>query len=178
VTKETFDSGLIEAARQGDPVALKALVCAARPHVQRIARRRCLANADDAAQEALWIIHRKVPTLRSVAAFPAWLLRVVARICLGLVGPLWSRVEALKHEDATHAADALPLDLRIDLANAVDALPDTYRDTMLMHYYEDLPVAEIAVRLGISAAATKVRLHRGRDLLRRHLEGERASPAP
>lgn len=168
---ESFDLALVEAARQGDPVALEALLRAARPHIRRHAERHCIAHADDATQEVLWTLYRKIPTLRSVAAFPAWLLRIVARICLGLVGPLWRRIEALKDGDAATAANAVAIELRIDLANAVDALPDTYRAALTMHYYENLPVADLAARLGISEAAAKVRLHRGRESIRRRLGG-------
>lgn len=171
---DAFDLALVEAARQGDRVALEALLRAAQPHIRRHAERRCLAHADEATQEALWTVHQKTPTLRSVIAFPAWLLRVVARICLGLVGPLWQRIESLKEDDATAAADTVSIDLRIDLAKAVDALPDTYRAAMVMHYYEDVPVADVAARLGISEAAAKVRLHRGREAVRMRLVGQAA----
>lgn len=169
-----FDLALVEAARQGDRVALEALLRAARPHIRRYAERRCITHADEATQEALWTVYRKTPTLRSVAAFPAWLLRIVARICLGLVSPLWRRIEALKEEDAATAADAVALELRIDLANAIDALPDTYRAALFMHYYEDRPIADIARRLGISETAAKVRLHRGREAIRLRLNGQAA----
>jgi len=172
-----FDPGLIEAARNGDRVALEALLRAARPHIRRYAQRRCIAQADDATQEALWAVYRKTPTLRSVAAFPAWLVRIVARICLGLAGPLWRRIEAIKETDAASAAESLPIELRIDLARAVDALPETYRAMLHLHYYEDLPVVDIAARLGISTGAAKVRLHRGREAVRRRLAGE-ADGAP
>jgi RNA polymerase sigma factor (sigma-70 family) len=170
------DPGLIDAARQGDRVALDALLRAARPHIHRHAQRRCIAHADDATQEALWTVYRKTPTLRSVAAFPGWLARIVARICLGLAGPLWRRIEALKEADAAAAAEALPLDLRIDLARAVDGLPEIYRAALRLHYYEDIPLVDIAAQLGISATAAKVRLHRGREAVRRRLAG--VAPGP
>lgn len=167
-----LDPALIEAARNGDRIALEALLRAARPHIRRYAQRRCIAQADDATQEALWAVYRKTPTLRSVAAFPVWLVRIVARICLGLAGPLWRRIEALKEADAASAAETLPIELRIDLARAVDSLPETYRAVLHAHYYEDIPVVDIAARLGISTGAAKVRLHRGREAVRRRLAGE------
>lgn len=174
----SIDLTLIEAARQGDPVALEALLRAARPQIRKYAERYCIAHADDATQDALWTVYRKVPSLRSAAAFPGWLLTIVARICLGLVGPLWRRIEALKEEDAASAADAVAIELRIDLANAVEALPETYRAAMLMHYYEDLSVAEAAARLGITEAAVKVRLHRGREHMRIRLSGQADDNGP
>ncbi len=148
---------------------MEALLRAAQPRVRRYAERHCIAHADDATQEALWTISRKLTSLRSVTAFPAWLLRIVARICLGLVGPLWRRIEELKEEEVACAAEQVAVELRIDLAYAVEALPETYRDPILMHYYGDHPVAEIAACLGISEVAAKVRLHRGREHLRKRL---------
>ena len=150
-------------------MALEALLRAAQPRIRRYAERQCIAHADDATQEALWTITRKIPSLRSVAAFPAWLFRIVARICVGLVGPIWRRIEELKEEEVACAAAQVATELRLDLANAVEALPDTYRTPLLMHYYGDLPVAEIAAQLGISEVAAKVRLHRGREQIRKRL---------
>jgi RNA polymerase sigma factor (sigma-70 family) len=145
------------------------LLRAARPQIRRYAERHCIAHAEDATQEAMWALHRNIASLRTATAFPAWLFRIVARICSGLVAPLWRRIEQLKEEDMAAAVDAVAVELRLDLATAVDALPETYRGAMLMHYYDDLPVAEVAARLGITETAAKVRLHRGRECVRMRL---------
>ena len=101
----------------------------ARPQIARYAERYCIAQlAEDATQEALWTLYQKLPTLRAVAAFPVWLLRIVARICSGLVSPLWRRVEALQEEH--WAAQPEDIELRLDLANAIEALPETYREAL------------------------------------------------
>ena len=148
---------------------------AARPQIARYAARYCIAQlAEDATQEALWTLYRKLPTLRSVAAFPVWLLRIVARICSGLVTPLWRRIEALQEEH--WAAQPEDVELRLDLANAIEALPETYREALVLFYYCDLSVAETAGRLGIANSAARVRLHRGRELIRLQLTGERRAP--
>ncbi|HEY5711555.1 MAG TPA: sigma-70 family RNA polymerase sigma factor [Allosphingosinicella sp.] len=162
------DPALVEAARQGNQAALAALLRAARPQIRRYAERHCMADAEDATQEALWTVHRKIPTLRSAAAFPAWLLKIVTRICFGLVAPLWHRIERLQ-EDGPPVREGVDIDLRLDLANAVETLPEHYREAMVMHYYCDLPVADVATRLGITQAAARVRLHRGRERVRKRL---------
>lgn len=164
-----IDHALVEAARRGDAEALDALLRAARPQVRKYAERHCIAHAEDATQETLVTVHRKLPTLRSVAAFPAWLLRIVARVCLSLVTPLWRRIEEIKADEREAQSHPLPIETRMDLAKAVDALPDSYRSAILMHYYQDVPVADIAAQLAITPAAVKVRLHRGRECVRRFL---------
>lgn len=129
--------------------------------------------AEDATQEALWTLSRRLPALRSVAAFPLWLVRIVARICFGLVSPLWRRIEALQDVGATEAGPE-DVELRLDLERAIEALPDTLREAILLFYFRELPVAEIAGQLGIGREAVKVRLHRGRAMLRDRLAGKEA----
>ena len=60
-----------------------------------------------------------------------------------------------------------------ELIAAVMQLPEPLRAVIHLHYYEDLPVKEIADLLKISQAAVKMRLVRGRNLLKSALmEGE------
>ncbi|MBR7011027.1 MAG: sigma-70 family RNA polymerase sigma factor [Oscillospiraceae bacterium] len=60
-----------------------------------------------------------------------------------------------------------------ELIAAVMQLPESLRAVIHLHYYEDLPVKEIADLLKISQAAVKMRLLRGRNLLKSALtEGE------
>jgi len=126
--------------------------------------------AEDATQEALWTLYRRLPALRSVAAFPLWIVRIVARICFRLASPLWRRIETLQDEDAG-VVPPEDIELRLDLERAIDALPETNREAILLFYVCELSVAETAGRLGISREAVKVRLHRGRALLRDRLAG-------
>lgn len=157
------------AARAGDGAALEALLRVARPQIRRYAERYCIAQmAEDATQEAMWTLYQRLPALRSVAALPMWLLRTVARICTGFVSPLWRRIAALQdmESESTRPQD---IELKLDLERAIAALPDTYRDAIVLFYVEELPVADTAARLGISAEATRVRLHRGRALIRDQL---------
>ena len=53
---------------------------------------------------------------------------------------------------------------------AVDSLPEHYRLVMVLFYFEELSVDQIARTLEISISAVKVRLHRGRERLATRLE--------
>jgi RNA polymerase sigma factor (sigma-70 family) len=159
----------VDAARAGDGAALEALLRVARPQIRRYAERYCVAQmAEDATQEAMVTLYRRLPALRSVAALPMWLIRTVARICMGIVSPFWRRIEQLQDEEAesTRPED---IALKLDLERAIGSLPDTYRDAIVLFYVSEMSVAEVSSRLGISAEATRVRLHRGRALLRDQL---------
>ena len=61
------DPLLIEAARGGDADALVSLIAAAQPDIRRYAARNCrAADIDDAVQETLLLLYRRVGTLRAV----------------------------------------------------------------------------------------------------------------
>ena len=59
-----------------------------------------------------------------------------------------------------------------ELFAAVMALPEKYRLVIHLHYYEDEPVAKIARLLNLTESNVKVRLSRGRGMLREKLQEE------
>ncbi|PSO15310.1 sigma-70 family RNA polymerase sigma factor [Bradyrhizobium sp. MOS003] len=162
---------LFESARLGDPHAIASLLETAHPDIRRYARATCRSSADaeDAAQEALWILFRRVGTIRSWLAFSAWLFSVVRRECLRL-----ARRAGLAPDIDDAAAEALLLtrpenDLRIDVAAAFEALPPHYRDVALMRDVKEMTIDEIADAIGATRQTVKARLHRARALMREYL---------
>ncbi len=162
---------LFEAARLGDPQAIAHLLESAQPDIRRYARQTCLSSADaeDAAQEALWILFRHVGTIRALLSLSAWLFSVVRRECLRLA----RRAGLAPPVDEGHA-EALLLakpeaDLRLDVAAAFEALPPHYRDVALMRDVREMTIDDIAAALGESRQTVKARLHRARALMREYL---------
>ncbi|MGM4870012.1 sigma-70 family RNA polymerase sigma factor [Bradyrhizobium sp. MOS001] len=166
-----ISSSLFEAARLGDPQAIASLLETAQPDIRRYARATCRSSADaeDATQEAMWILFRHVGTIRSLVAFSAWLFSVVRRECLRL-----ARKAGLAPSIDDGEAEALLLsrsevDLRLDVAAAFEALPAHYRDVALMRDVKEMTIDEIAAALGASRQTVKARLHRARALMREYL---------
>ena len=162
---------LFEAARLGDPKAMASLLATAQPDIRRYARATCRSSADaeDAAQEALWILFRRVGTIRSMLAFSAWLFSVVRRECLRLARRV-GLVPSIEESEAEAALLTRPeADLRLDVAAAFEALPPHYRDVVLMRDVKEMTVDEIADALGASRQTVKARLHRARALMREYL---------
>ena len=58
------------------------------------------------------------------------------------------------------------------LIDVLRRLPTNQRAAVVLHYYADLPVAEVASRLGVSSATARVHLHLGRKRLRELLEDD------
>jgi len=165
-----FDPALIEAARSGDEKALLSLIAAAQPDVRRYAKRNCrAADIDDAVQETLLLLYRRVGTLRVVTSFSAWIFAVARRACLRLL-----RMSAGIPDEPSDAADARlahlrPEDLRIDLSRAIQSLPEHYRNVILLRDIEELSIDEIAAVLELSRESVKARIHRARMMIREYL---------
>ncbi len=162
---------LIEAAMLGDEQALRELLHKSQRDLKRFARRSCATaeDAEDAVQVALWQLHQKVGALRVAQAFASWLFRIVEREC----GRLF-RVnrDTVPLDDATMAdlpTASIPHDLRNDLSKGIGALPEIYREVLILRDIEEMTAPEVAALLNISVDAVKSRLHRARTMLRERL---------
>src|SRR5258706_14181599 len=78
-----YPEALIHAASAGDRDAIAALLAAAQPDIRRYARRTCRTTSDveDAVQETLFVLYRRLGMLRRVGSLSAWLFVVVFRFC-------------------------------------------------------------------------------------------------
>lgn len=121
-------------------------------------------------QEALWRLYRHIGALRTAAALATWLFRIIERECYRLFRGR-TRAEAL--DDLPEAdmpeAQAAPIDLRLDLAHAVESLSPPYRNVLILRDVHEMTAPEVALRLGLSVEAVKSRLHRARGLVRTKL---------
>jgi RNA polymerase sigma-70 factor (ECF subfamily) len=166
------DANLLNAARAGDPDAMNELLAGLHPDIRRYAAYRCgpATAIDDVVQEAMIIINRRVGTINNLAAFAGWLARVVARLCLLPVLRLIRAADSLARVDNAAAFATRPtVELRMDVAGAIESLPEKYRIVILMRDFEELTIGEMAARLELTRDATKSRLHRARAMLREYL---------
>jgi RNA polymerase sigma factor (sigma-70 family) len=167
-----FDAVLLDAARGGDQEALLRLLVTAQPDIRRYARLSCrnADDVDDAVQETLWLLYRRVGTLRALTSFSGWLLAVVRRECLRIARRAMGQTSPIEDiEDDLRFAHRPQHELRIDLARAIQSLPDHYREVILLRDIEELTVDEIAATLDLTRESIKARLHRARMLIREYL---------
>ena len=161
---------VLQQAHAGDSAALNALLRLSRPDIRRYAQRHCLiSDVDDAVQEALLVLSRKLGSVRTLAAFSGWLFQVVKRECRRLgrqafAHDPWDEA-AVDAWAARHSDDAL----RLDLAAALASLSAAYREIILLRDLQECTIAEIAAQLDLTVPATKSRLHRARTLTREYL---------
>ena len=127
------------------------------------------AAAEDAVGEAVLLAWQSFPRLRDPSAAKSWLLRICVNCACGQRRKTGREValEGMEERAAPERDEALS-----DLWRAVCSLPRDQRLAVLLYYYEDMPVAEIARTLGIAQGTVKSRLGRGRDRLRQMLREE------
>lgn len=161
---------LIHAAQTGDPVAISRLLAVCQADARRYAYKHCQASdIDDAVQESLLIVSRKVNGLKVAAAFSSWLFTVIKRECRKLARMMFKH-DPLEDDAAEALLDSRPdAALRVDLANALESLPAHYLEVVLLRDFEELTIAEIAERLQEDPGAIKSRLHRARVLVREYM---------
>lgn len=123
-------------------------------------------EAEDAAQEAFARLLRP-GRWGSLGSPEAWLYTVG----VNLLRRRWRRLSRGRELLMGFASWQSPPDAledtpeRLDLREAISALPARYRDPLVMFYLLDLPIAQVAAHNGTSVGTVKSQLSRGRDLL-------------
>ncbi|MFB9925835.1 RNA polymerase sigma factor [Amycolatopsis halotolerans] len=164
---------LVLAAQRGDEASIAVLVSGAYPHVRRFAFSLCASSqdAEDAAQEAMIVLFRKIGTLRATAALASWMFRIVRNECLSRARALVQRDEPIPDTAGPSAEDDVLSRLEVErLSAAIASLPDDQRGVLIMRDIQGLPGKTVAKSLGLSTAAMKSRLHRARAAVRACLD--------
>jgi RNA polymerase sigma-70 factor (ECF subfamily) len=134
------------------------------------------AAAEDAVQEGLaraWERGQRGEEITSLGGF-------VAVVATNLLRSRFRRLlverrarqrlgEGLHPIPIQPEADLAAADLRVDLARALAALPRRQREAVVLHYFADLSIQDIALALGTRPNTAKGLLHRGRRSLQRLL---------
>jgi RNA polymerase sigma-70 factor, ECF subfamily len=137
-------------------------------------------EAEDVMQDAYVRAYSHLAQFAGAARFSTWLTRIAVYEALARARRRRRVVEMdampdPAKENLTTSAErdpeerAIERDLRSVLETAIRALPELYRPVVLLRDVEGLTTAEAAGCLGLSEPLVKVRLHRGRALLRRDL---------
>ena len=180
----SHEKELVELARQGDTHAFGELF---RQNYNACLRRarwliRNRSDAEDEVQNACWKAFQRLDQFRGEGTFSAWLSRIVENQCL-------MRIREERQLRFLHLDEASESNIRIELVEQmidpedelgdqqldnllrreISRIPPLLRNVMLLYDVDELPMPEVAARLGLSVPAAKSRLMRARVEMRARL---------
>jgi RNA polymerase sigma-70 factor (ECF subfamily) len=178
-----MDRQLVIRAQEGDRAAFAELAVAMGDRLHAVACRmlRDSSLAEDATQQALLQAWTQLPKLRDPERFAAWCYRLLVNVChaewrkrkraLGDMTTPLPAVEPRAPDDIAPVAD------RDVLERGFAKLPMQHRIVVVLRYYADMSVPEIARALGIREGTAKSRLYHAMRGLRAAIEADaRAIP--
>ena len=134
-------------------------------------------KARDAVQDILLTMLQKLNTLENPKAFLGWMKTMTAHYCHNKVTRAktqYSLDEMIETEDLSEqVCPSKPLETEETCAlvrEAVNALPVLLRESVMMHYFNQMSVREIAQTLDINENTVKSRLHSARQSMKKYLE--------
>jgi RNA polymerase sigma-70 factor (ECF subfamily) len=127
-------------------------------------------TAEDVAQDAFMRAHRGWERICSYEEPGAWVRRVAINLATSRLRRRAREVRALsrlrdRRTDEWHVPEPFK-----QFWAAVRSLPRQQAAVLALHYYEDLPIADIASVLGLAEGTVKAHLHKGREALRKRIK--------
>lgn len=167
---ELRDAGvgeLVVAARAGSRAAFATLYEKFHRAIHAVALARVAAcDAGDVVQDVFAEAWARLDGLREPAAFPGWIMTMARNRAIDRARRRGPTIDA----EADRAIAPVPTAEAHAALRAIRALPEAYRETLLMRLVEGLTGPEIAEKTGLTPESVRVNLHRGMKLLREKLE--------
>ena len=173
--QETPDLDQLAArAAQGDQHALHQLLEAIQPRVRRICGRMLLypEDAEEAAQDALFLVSTKIHTFAGRSRFTTWLHAVASNSARSTYRTLKRRSSELPTDELPTAADPRTTSViagsRLDFLEALEILGEDHPalvEPLLLRDVQELDYAEIASLLEIPVGTVKSRIHSARQIV-------------
>lgn len=129
------------------------------------------ALAEDAVQETFLKAYKALEGFRGESSEKTWLFRIGVNVCRDMKRGRWFR-----YVDRRVTPELLPIPAdeededHEELAQAIVRLPNKYKEVILLYYYQNMNVREIAQTLGLVPSSVSNRLQKARERLRALME--------
>jgi RNA polymerase sigma-70 factor, ECF subfamily len=170
------EADVIRRAQERDMQAFERLYCTHVGRVHAICLRMAanVTRAEELTQKAFVTAWEKLPHFRGESAFSSWLHRVAVNTVLADLRAEFRRTQRVfVTEDPAlfeTPTPPPPAGIRLDLEQAIAALPPQARMVFVLHDVEGWRHDEIAQQLGVATGTSKAQLHRARKLLQEALQ--------
>lgn len=132
------------------------------------------ADAEEVVQDAFLDAYRNLPRLRDPQKFGGWMRSIVINHCVDLIRRK-SRKEKLHRESALTRDFVTPAeDLKEErtqaVTEAINSLPDLYREPLVLRHLRQLSYQQVAQALSVPLDTVRTRIARGDAMLREKLQ--------
>lgn len=132
-------------------------------------------NADDAldiVQESIYKAILSMDSLKDSSAIKTWFYRIVVNTSLDFIRKRKREIVVDKEFLFDNELSSTDNYSDIDLERALEDMPDLYRTIIVLRYFEDLKISEIAEVLDENINTIKTRLYKGIEILRIKMDVE------
>lgn len=178
----------LQKLREGDPAAFHELIETMKDRVYNLTM-RLIRNADDAeevVQEAFMTIYDKIGTFQGRSKLSTWIYAIAYNAALNRIKKNKNLSVTFEDENALNFEQSwtrnknvvfnigsddpvLQKEMQEKLEEAIESLPEGYREIFILKEIENMSVKDVAEIFGINPGAVKTRLHRARLFLRAKL---------
>ncbi len=187
--KAELDPAIIELARRGDTRAFAQIVQRYQAPVYNLAYRMLgnAADAEDAAQETFLRVYAQLKHYRADQKFASWLLSIAAHYCIDRLRRRkfqWISLDEENVQDTIPARTPDPEQVAFmhereeQVQQLLQKLSPAARAVVVLKYWNDLEIDEIASMTGDSASNVKVKLFRARQAMARELKERNPNATP
>lgn len=181
------DSELVELVRGGDVAAFGEIISRYSEKAHNLAMRitRSQEDAEEVLQDVFVTVFNKIDSFKGESAFSSWLYRITVNTSFmklrkrkqAAAVSLEEITPSVKESWVANRSDSCDVnylcsrhELRDELDQAVQRLPEEYRIIFVLRDVDGLSNQEVGEILNISVPAVKSRLHRSRIMLRKKLQ--------
>lgn len=123
-------------------------------------------DAEDAVSETILKAFEHLNDLIHIRKMKSWIFQILANTCKTLL----SKRLYVSDDIDNHAPEPADQEAYMDLQNCIYQMEPKFREVVILYYFEDLKIREIAEILSVSEGTIKSRLSRARDKLKKYLE--------
>lgn len=170
--RSVFYQNQFKKAQQGNQKAFLKLVESDKEKLYKMAFLYVKNESDalDIVQETIMKAYVNMKTVKEERYFSTWLTKILINTALETLRKN-SKIITLKEEAAEKQSTILQIEEKMDLLQAIEQLEEKYKTVIILRYYRDLPVQQIADYLDCPEGTVKSNLHRAIQKLKQHYQG-------
>lgn len=165
---------LIVKAKKGDAFAFQKLIHLEKEKLYKMAYvyMKDEEEALEVFQETVYQAFKSIKKLKEDRYFSTWIIRILINISISTLRKK-KRVVMINKEILDNMAGnhVVETDVRIDLLNALNEMDEKYKTVLLLRYYQDYTIQQIAVILDCPEGTVKTNISRGIAVLREKMKG-------